>query len=40
MVSADSFFTPTRVNGMVLKEKILHDGDIIQIGKYNMLFAL
>lgn len=40
MISEDSFFTPTRVNGTVLKEKILQDGDIIQIGKYNMLFSI
>jgi len=40
MLSADSFFTPTKVNGTAQKEKILQDGDVIQIGKYNLLFAL
>ncbi|MGH7888981.1 MAG: FHA domain-containing protein [Thermodesulfobacteriota bacterium] len=40
MVSVDSYFAPTRVNGTVQKEKVLQDGDIIQVGKYNLLFAL
>lgn len=40
IVSMGSFFKPTKVNGSPVKEKILRDGDVIKIGKHEMIFTL
>lgn len=40
IVSMGSFLRPTKVNGTKVKEQILRDGDIIGIGKHEMIFAL
>jgi len=40
IVSMGSFIRPTKVNGTTVKEKVLRDGDIIKIGKHEMIFAI
>ncbi|MGE5443647.1 MAG: FHA domain-containing protein [Ignavibacteriales bacterium] len=40
IISMGSFFRPTKVNGSPVKEKILKDGDVIKIGKHEMIFTL
>lgn len=40
IVSMGSFLRPTKVNGIKVKEQILRDGDIIRIGKHEMIFVL
>jgi pSer/pThr/pTyr-binding forkhead associated (FHA) protein len=40
IVSVGSLFKPTKVNGSPVKEKILRDGDVIKIGKHEMIFTL
>jgi pSer/pThr/pTyr-binding forkhead associated (FHA) protein len=40
IVSMGSFLRPTKVNGSKVKEQILRDGDIIRIGRHEMMFAL
>lgn len=39
LINMGSFLKPTKVNGNVIKEKILHKGDIIQIGNYRIVFS-
>lgn len=40
IVNMGSFLRPTKVNGSKVKQQILQDGDIIRIGKHEMMFAL
>jgi len=39
LINMGSFLKPTKVNGNVIKEKILQKGDIIQIGNYRIVFS-
>jgi len=39
LVSRSSFFRPTKVNGVKVKERILNNGDIIQIGNHYMVVS-
>lgn len=39
LINMGSFLKPTKVNGNVVKEKILQNGDIIQIGNYRIVFS-
>lgn len=40
IVSTGSFLRSTRVNGIKIKEMALKDGDMIKIGKHEMIFTL
>lgn len=39
IVNMGSFIKPTKVNGKVIKEKLLQKGDVIQIGNYRIIFS-
>lgn len=40
IISSGSIFKPTKVNGNKISEKILINGDIIQIGNHKMVFIV
>nr|NIT13577.1 FHA domain-containing protein [Candidatus Dadabacteria bacterium] len=39
LVNMGSFLKPTKINGTVVKEKILRKGDVIQIGNNRIVFS-
>ncbi len=39
LVNMGSFLKPTKVNGNVVKERVLQKGDTIQIGNYRIVFS-